>query len=64
MSKATEKFGIIKISMELTIPTEIIDSGKEAIADYLNTQLYTDPEFFGDFGHENVTVTQRDIDED
>ena len=27
---------------------------KDAIADYLNTKLYTDPEFFGDFGPENI----------
>ena len=26
----------------------------DAIADYLNNKLYTDPEFFGDFGPENI----------
>jgi hypothetical protein len=28
------------------------DRGK--IASYLNNKLYTDPEFFGDFGAENI----------
>jgi hypothetical protein len=26
----------------------------DKIADYLNNKLYTDPEFFGDFGPENI----------
>lgn len=26
----------------------------EKIANYLNNKLYTDPEFFGDFGPENI----------
>ena len=59
---AYKRVGLIKISMELVIPTEVIDQGNEKIADYLNDKLYTDPEFFGDFGSENITVTQRDLD--
>jgi hypothetical protein len=27
---------------------------KDKIVDYLNDKLYTDPEFFGDFGPENI----------
>ena len=27
---------------------------KSKIVDYLNNKLYTDPEFFGDFGEENI----------
>lgn len=27
---------------------------KECIVDYLNSKLYEDPEFFGDFGQENI----------
>jgi hypothetical protein len=27
---------------------------KEKYATYLNNKLYTDPEFFGDFGPENI----------
>ena len=55
-----DKIGLIKISMELAIPTEVIDQGNEKIAGYLNDKLYTDPEFFGLFDEENITVTERD----
>lgn len=47
---------IIKISMELVIDdydNDITDS-YNGIADYLNNKLYNDPEFFGDFGPENI----------
>ena len=27
---------------------------RDKIASYLNNKLYTDPEFFGDFGPENI----------
>lgn len=27
---------------------------KNTIANYLNSKLYNDPEFFGDFGQENI----------
>ena len=46
---------IVKISMELVI--DDYDNNTDsysAIADYLNDKLYTDPEFFGDFGPENI----------
>ena len=33
---------------------------KTKIVDYLNNKLYTDPEFFGDFGPENI-VTVKEI---
>lgn len=48
------KFANIKVSMELVVPAYRADWGKKALADYLNTKLYTDPEFFGDFGEENI----------
>lgn len=44
---------LVKISIELVIDDEIIDD-HNAIAHYLNNKLYTDPEFFGDFGPENI----------
>lgn len=44
---------IIKISMELVIDDDIKDS---FIPEYLNDKLYTDPEFFGDFGSENIEL--------
>ena len=43
---------IITVSMELVITDDIKDS---FIPDYLNDKLYTDPEFFGDFGPENIS---------
>jgi hypothetical protein len=59
---------IVKISMELVIdddenfyiPEEISGGvftprfDNDKIAQYLNNKLYTDPEFFGDFGPENI----------
>lgn len=33
----------------------------DKIAEYLNNKLYTDPEFFGDFGPENI-VEVRELD--
>lgn len=44
---------IIQISMELVIDDELSDN-YDTIANYLNDKLYTDPEFFGDFGPENI----------
>ena len=43
---------IIKISMELVIDEDLVDPND--ISSYLNKKLYEDPEFFGDFGPENI----------
>ena len=43
--------------MELIIPDEddsFNTDSDDAICDYLNNKLYTDPEYFGDFGPENI----------
>lgn len=48
-----DQMKIIKISMELVIDDDIKDS---FIPEYLNDKLYTDPEFFGDFGSENIEL--------
>lgn len=50
---------VIKVQIELVIDNdtcEIIDGvyNKDCVADYLNSKLYTDPEWFGDFGPENI----------
>jgi len=45
---------LFTISMELIINDDIGDTN-DAIADYLNDKLYRDPEFFGDFGPENIS---------
>lgn len=44
---------LVNVSIELVIDDDIEDN-YERIADYLNDKLYTDPEFFGDFGPENI----------
>lgn len=43
---------IVSIRMDLIIDDDMIDLDK--IVSYLNDKLYTDPEFFGDFGTENI----------
>jgi hypothetical protein len=52
---------LIKITMELGIEddellvsTGYISNEKDKIADYLNQKLYSDPEWFGEFGPENI----------
>jgi hypothetical protein len=50
---------LVKVSIELIIDDdncEMIEGvcNKDCIVDYLNSKLYTDPEFFGDFGPENI----------
>lgn len=54
---------IVTIKMDLVIDDVdiLVDSttdgnyyNKRKIVEYLNNKLYTDPEFFGDFGEENI----------
>jgi hypothetical protein len=59
---------IVKVSIELVIdeddkfllPSRTIDGNVvqmydlDEISNYLNNKLYNDPEFFGDFGPENI----------
>lgn len=46
---------LVKVEIELGIDDETVNSMSfEYIAEYLNNKLYTDPEFFGDFGKENI----------
>jgi hypothetical protein len=48
---------LVKLSIELIIDNEDITSptiNKDVISGYLNHKLYYDPEFFGDFGPENI----------
>lgn len=50
---------IIKISMELVIDDDICKLAdgvynKDCIANYLNSKLYNDPKFFGNFDPENI----------
>ena len=43
----------IKVSIELGIDDKLSED-REEIAKYLNNKLYMDPEFFGEFGPENI----------
>ncbi len=43
---------IVKIGTELVIDSDMTDPYEIAI--YLTEKLYHDPEFFGDFGEENI----------
>lgn len=50
---------LVTISMELVIDDDTCEMiggvyNKDCIVDHLNTKLYSDPEFFGDFGPENI----------
>ena len=50
---------LVKVQIELVIDNDtckMIEGvyNKDCIVDYLNNKLYTDPEFFGEFGPENV----------
>ena len=61
---------IVTVSIELVIDdtVDILNDSswvgdlydKTKIVNYLNDKLYTDPEFFGDFGPENI-VTVKEI---
>jgi hypothetical protein len=56
---------IVTLSIELgfeNLDDEIDFNNKESIAEYLNNMLYESPEFFGDFGPENITEV-KDIDD-
>jgi hypothetical protein len=44
---------IVKVSIELVVDNDL-EHDKNRIANYLNNKLYTDPEWFGDFGPENI----------
>lgn len=50
---------IVTIKMDLVIDEDLVDL--DGITDYLNKKLYKDPEFFGDFGEENI-VEVKDMD--
>jgi hypothetical protein len=55
---------LIKIEMDLILDDDtcqMIDGiyNKDCIVDYLNSKLYNDPEFFGDFGQENIVSVRE-----
>jgi len=64
MLRKGQSMKLVKVEIELIIDNEDVCPtviNKDEIAGYLNSKLYTDPEFFGDFGPENiVSVTNFD----
>lgn len=54
---------LVTIQMTLGFLDDELDfNDKEAIADYLSNMLYQDPEFFGNFGQENI-IDVKEIDD-
>lgn len=49
---------LVTLSVELIVHNDVNLDDKEEIAQYLNEKLYMDPEFFGEFGPENIVKTQ------
>jgi hypothetical protein len=46
---------VVTIQMELAIPNDDCECmNSDDICNYLNKKLYEDPEFFGEFGSENI----------
>ena len=46
---------VVTIQMELAIPNDDCTClDRDDICNYLNNKLYEDPEFFGEFGPENI----------
>jgi len=46
---------VVTIQMELVIPNDDCECmNRDDICNYLNKKLYEDPEFFGEFGSENI----------
>jgi len=48
-----EMLKVVTIQMDLVVDHDC-GGDKHLIALYLNDKLYNDPEFFGDFGPENI----------
>lgn len=55
---------LVKVEIELVIDDDVCEMtngvyNKDCIADYLNSKLYNDPEFFGEFGKENIVSVEE-----
>ena len=49
---------LVKIEMELVIDDDL-ENDYDLISQYLTDKLYNDPEFFGDFGPENISEVKE-----
>ena len=53
--KLNQTIRVVTIQMELAIPSDDCEClNRDDICNYLNKKLYEDPEFFGEFGSENI----------
>ena len=50
---------LVKVEIELVIDDDKCGDNYEDIAFYLNHKLFTDPEFFGEFGKENIAGVEE-----
>lgn len=50
---------LVRVEIELGIDDDNCGDSHKDIANYLNKMLYTDPEFFGEFGKENIVSVQE-----
>lgn len=50
---------LVKIEMELVIDDPDLENDYDLISQYLTDKLYNDPEFFGDFGPENISEVKE-----
>ncbi len=57
--EAGQEMKLIKITMELGIEDDLVSNNKEEIANYLTNMLYGDPDFFGEFGPENIVEVRE-----
>lgn len=54
MKIVTIKIDLVIDDVDILTHAGYITNDKSKIVDYLNDKLYSDPEFFGDFGEENI----------
>ena len=50
---------LVKVEIQLIIDDESCGNNYEDVAFYLNKMLYNDPEFFGEFGKENIVEVKE-----
>lgn len=50
---------IVVVQIELGIDEPDLSDDKDSISSYLNDKLYMDPEFFGEFGPENIVSVKE-----
>lgn len=50
---------LVRVGIELGIDDSYCGDSHEDIAFYLNKMLYNDPEFFGEFGKENIISVEE-----